>query len=61
MNTLVLDRSRSERGLVLTGENSQQVDIEAALEEGFFVSRDDAPAILTLAQNFIRTKEEHAL
>lgn len=37
------------------------VPTEAALREGFFVEASDAPCIVTLADKFIRTREENSL
>ena len=55
--TLHLDRSTPSTGLYLE-RDGQKVDLETAFREGFTVSPEDAPAMLTLALNFIQAKGE---
>jgi len=56
---LALDRSSVWRGICVEREG-QPVSLEAAIAEGFFVSHEDCPAVLTLIENFVRTRDEHA-
>jgi hypothetical protein len=56
--TLQMDQSNSWRGLYFTDENGQPVPLETALRYGFTVCPNDAPAILTMAQNFVQARDE---
>ncbi len=60
MIALILDRSTAWAGLRFE-RDGKPVAVEEALREGFGVNPDDAPAVATLTQNFVRLKEEHSL
>ena len=55
--TLHLDRSTPSTGIYLE-RDGERVNLETAFREGFTVSTEDAPAILTLALNFVSAKGE---
>jgi hypothetical protein len=57
---LKLDQSNSWRGLYFES-NGQPVAIERAFSEGFTVNSNDAPATLTLLQQFLQAKEYAAM
>ncbi len=54
MITLHLDRS--EPHALFFERNGKPVDLESAFRDGFAVSPDDCPAILTLVLQFLRSK-----
>jgi hypothetical protein len=56
--TIVLDRSTAYGGLYAE-QNGVRVSLELALEQGFYLSREDAPAGLTLLENFVRNRDEN--
>ena len=41
--------------------DGKPVELEAAFREGFTVTPNDAPAILSLAAAFLKTRDENAL
>ena len=53
---LHLDRSTPWRGLHFERDN-QPVTVADALREGFAVTPNDAPAALSLLENFIRVRD----
>lgn len=55
--TLRLNRSNSWRGLYFE-QGGQPATLEQAVEQGFLVGREDAPAAMTLLQNFLNTCDE---
>ena len=56
---LHLDRSGMPRGIYLERAGTV-VTIETALQEGFTVRGEDSPAILTLVQQFVESRDRYA-
>ena len=57
---LHLDRSTPSTGLYLE-RDGQKVDMETAFREGFIVSTEDCPAVMTLILEFVRAKGEEGI
>lgn len=57
---LHLDQSNSASGLRFE-KNGRPCDIEDAFRDGFEVTPNDAPAVLSLAQQFLKTRDEGAM
>lgn len=55
--TLHLDKSSPAFGIYLESDGNR-VNMEDAFRDGFTISSEDAPAILTLVMEFIRAKGE---
>lgn len=55
--TLHMDRSSSPCGLHLERRDGTRATIDEAIAEGFVITPNDAPAMLTLAQSHIERKE----
>lgn len=57
---LHLDKSNSAAGLRFEKEG-KPVSIEEAFRDGFQVTPNDAPALLSLALQFLKTRDESAM
>ena len=55
--TLHLGQSTTWRGLHFADENGNPIPIEEAFQRGFTITPNDAPAVLSLVQNYVQTRE----
>jgi hypothetical protein len=55
---LQLDRSNAWHGLHFE-RDGKPVSVEAALTQGFMITVNDAPAIATLAEKFVISRDEN--
>ena len=58
MNPIALILDRSTPSHLYLERDGKPVDLETAFREGFTITKDDAPAILTLAANFVQTRDQ---
>jgi hypothetical protein len=57
--TLQLDQSTTWHGLHFN-RDGKTISMEEAFKDGFYVNQNDAPAVLSLIQNFVQTRELNA-
>jgi hypothetical protein len=58
---VVLHLDRSDRAHIYVERDGERVDLEKAFSEGFTVLPNDAPAVLSLVAQFLKSKDEHRM
>lgn len=56
MNRLELDKSSGQR--IHISREGRSIELEQAFSEGFYVTKEDANAVLQLISNFLHARDE---